>query len=172
MCRPGRPTPAVTGPKIGTRVDPRVDAGAGCLLAGPSRGRAPHPDLTIGVASFPSTLHPAIDPEVIKVYVLELADRPVTAFDANGQLVCLLCTELPSIANGGARLEDLPGGGQGHGRDFPLPAGSAMGRRRATGGGRSRLYRPRWPRSRTAASAIPTPGPSSAASTWWTRKPR
>jgi peptide/nickel transport system substrate-binding protein len=84
----------------------------GLLLAGRAAA-APHPDLTIGVASFPSTLHPAIDPEVIKIYVLELADRPVTAFDASGQLVCLLCTEVPSIANGGARLEDLPGGGQG-----------------------------------------------------------
>src|ERR1700712_1630822 len=71
---------------------------------------APHPDLTIGVASFPSTLHPAIDPELVKFYVLGFADRPVTAFDPTGRLVCLLCTELPSIANGGARLED---GGRG-----------------------------------------------------------
>jgi peptide/nickel transport system substrate-binding protein len=73
----------------------------------------PHPDLTIGVASFPSTLHPAIDPELIKFYVLGFADRPVTAFDPTGRLVCLLCTELPSIVNGGARLEDLPNGGHG-----------------------------------------------------------
>lgn len=73
----------------------------------------PHPDLTIGVASFPSTLHPAIDPELVKFYVLGFADRPVTAFDPTGRLVCLLCTELPSIANGGARLEDLSNGGRG-----------------------------------------------------------
>src|SRR5258708_6804510 len=90
----------------------------GLLLAGPAPAvsqvaEVRHPDLTIGVASFPATLHPSIDPELIKFYVLGFADRPVTAFDPTGRLVCLLCTELPSIANGGARLEDLPGGGHG-----------------------------------------------------------
>ncbi len=76
------------------------------LLSRPAAAASPHPDLTIGVASFPSTLHPDIDPDLIKFYLLGLADRPVTAYDAAGKLVCLLCTEVPSIANGGARLED------------------------------------------------------------------
>lgn len=70
------------------------------LLAWPAA--AAHPDLTIGVASFPSTLHPAIDPDLIKFYVLGFADRPVTTFDATGKLVCLLCTRVPSVANGDA----------------------------------------------------------------------
>ncbi len=74
------------------------------LLAHPAFAQ-PHHTLTIGVASFPSTLHPAIDPEVIKFYVLGFADRPVTTYDANHQLVCLLCTEIPTLANGGAKLE-------------------------------------------------------------------
>jgi peptide/nickel transport system substrate-binding protein len=78
---------------------------AGLLLAHPAAAADPHRDLTIGVASFPSTLHPAIDPDLIKFYLLGFADRPVTAYDASGHLVCLLCTEIPSIANGGARLE-------------------------------------------------------------------
>jgi peptide/nickel transport system substrate-binding protein len=80
--------------------------GAGLLLSLPAAAANPHPDLTIGVASFPSTLHPEIDPDLIKFYLLGLADRPVTAYDAVGKLVCLLCVEVPSIANGGARLED------------------------------------------------------------------
>jgi peptide/nickel transport system substrate-binding protein len=83
---------------------------AAALCAGlpalPAAAANPHPDLTIGVASFPSTLHPDIDPDLIKFYLLGLADRPVTAYDAAGKLVCLLCTEVPSIANGGARTED------------------------------------------------------------------
>jgi peptide/nickel transport system substrate-binding protein len=78
---------------------------AGLLLSLPAAAANPHPDLTIGVASFPSTLHPDIDPDLIKFYILGLADRPVTAYDAAGQVVCLLCTEVPSIANGGARPE-------------------------------------------------------------------
>ncbi len=68
----------------------------------------PHRTLTIGVSSFPSTLHPAIDPDAIKFYILGFTDRPVTAYDAASQLRCLLCTELPSLANGGAARE---GGG-------------------------------------------------------------
>ncbi len=65
----------------------------------------PHRTLTIGVSSFPSTLHPAIDPDSIKFYILGFADRPVTAWDPSGHLQCLLCTELPSLANGGAALD-------------------------------------------------------------------
>ncbi len=72
----------------------------GLLLAGPAA--AAHPDLTIGVSSFPSTLHPAIDPDLIKFYVLGFSDRPVTTFDASGKLLCLLCTRIPSVANGDA----------------------------------------------------------------------
>jgi peptide/nickel transport system substrate-binding protein len=79
---------------------------AGLLMSLPAVAANAHPDLTIGVASFPSTLHPDIDPDLIKFYLLGLADRPVTAYDSAGQVVCLLCTEVPSIANGGARLED------------------------------------------------------------------
>jgi peptide/nickel transport system substrate-binding protein len=78
--------------------------GAALLLAH-SAAADPHRDLTIGVASFPSTLHPSIDPDLIKFYLLGLADRPVTAYDVSGHVVCLLCTEVPSLASGGARLE-------------------------------------------------------------------
>jgi peptide/nickel transport system substrate-binding protein len=87
----------------------------------------PHPDLTIGVASFPSTLHPAVDPELVKFYVLGFTDRPVTAFDATGHLVCLLCTEIPTIANGGVQLEDLPGGGHGMAVTFHFRPGLRWG---------------------------------------------
>ncbi len=74
------------------------------LACGPALAQ-PHHTLTIGVSSFPSTLHPATDPDAIKFYILGFADRPVTAYDAASHLQCLLCTELPSLANGGAALE-------------------------------------------------------------------
>jgi hypothetical protein len=137
----------------------------GLLLAGRAAA-APHPDLTIGVASFPSTLHPAIDPEVIKVYVLELADRPVTAFDANGQLVCLLCTEVPSRD---WRICPVAA------KEWPLLSTSGLvcdGVTARRWGRRISRLPPALAEIRTAASAIPTLGPSSAASTLWTRKPR
>jgi len=70
-------------------------------------------DLRIGITQFPSTLNPHIDAMVAKSYVLAMAMRPVTAYDADWQLVCLLCTELPTLENGGAKLEPLPDGKQG-----------------------------------------------------------
>lgn len=88
---------------------------------------APHPDLTIGVASFPSTLHPEIDPELIKSYILGFAQRPVTAYDAAGNVVCMLCTDVPSVANGLARLEDAPGGGHGMAVTFRFRPGLTWG---------------------------------------------
>ena len=82
------------------------------LLASTTQA-APHPDLVIGVASFPSTLHPSFDPDVIKFYILGFTDHPVTAYDANWHLGCLLCTRLPSLENGDAVIEKQPDGTQG-----------------------------------------------------------
>ncbi len=65
----------------------------------------PHRTLTIGVSSFPSTLNPATDPDAIKFYILGFADRPITAWDPDRHLRCLLCTTVPSLANGGAEME-------------------------------------------------------------------
>ncbi len=70
-------------------------------------------DLVIGVAQFPSSMHPDVDAEVIKAYVLDFVIRPITAFDPFWKNSCLLCTELPTIQNGLAKLEDVPGGGKG-----------------------------------------------------------
>jgi peptide/nickel transport system substrate-binding protein len=70
-------------------------------------------DLVIGAAQFPSSLHPFIDAEGIKYYVLGFVLRPVSAVDKDGQLVCMLCAEVPTIANGLARIEDRPNGGKG-----------------------------------------------------------
>jgi peptide/nickel transport system substrate-binding protein len=56
--------------------------------------------LTIGITQFPATLNPDIDAMAAKSYVLGMAVRPFTVYDAAWRLVCLLCTRLPSIANG------------------------------------------------------------------------
>lgn len=69
--------------------------------------------LTIGIAQFPSSLHPDIDAEAVKRYVDGFVLRPITAFDKDWKNTCLLCTELPSLENGLARIEDLPDGTQG-----------------------------------------------------------
>ena len=83
-----------------------------CLLGVPlaaTRAQAKD-DLVIGVAQFPSSLHPDIDAEVVKAYVNDFAIRPITSFDPEWQNSCLLCTELPTINNGLAKIEDTPKG--------------------------------------------------------------
>jgi peptide/nickel transport system substrate-binding protein len=70
-------------------------------------------ELAIGITQFPSTLHPSIDLMAAKSYVLGMTLRPITTFDADWHLVCMLCTELPSIENGRAVPFDLPDGKRG-----------------------------------------------------------
>jgi peptide/nickel transport system substrate-binding protein len=73
----------------------------------------PADELGIGITQFPSTLHPSIDSMAAKTYVLAMARRPITTFDARWQLVCMLCTRLPTIENGLAVPFDLPDGRRG-----------------------------------------------------------
>ena len=80
-------------------------------LAGPAR--AERDQLVIGITQFPSTFHPNIDSMLAKSYVLGMTRRPFTVFDADWKLVCMLCTELPTIENGLAVPETTPDGKQG-----------------------------------------------------------
>ena len=43
-----------------------------------------------------------------KSYVLGMARRPLTTYDADWQLVCLLCVTLPSFENGLAARSTCP----------------------------------------------------------------
>ncbi|SDG55897.1 peptide ABC transporter substrate-binding protein [Roseospirillum parvum] len=110
-----------------------------CLWAlvagGPARAVEPveGPTLTIGITQFPGNFHPAIDAMMAKKYILSLTRRPLTAYDADWHLVCLLCEELPTLENGGARLEDIPpeesglGDGKGMAVTYTLKAGARWG---------------------------------------------
>lgn len=82
------------------------------LLAAPSSVLAAG-DLKIGITQFPPTLNPNIESVLAKSYLQAMNARPITAFDQEWQLVCLLCTELPTIENGLAVKEKLADGGEG-----------------------------------------------------------
>jgi peptide/nickel transport system substrate-binding protein len=82
-----------------------------CSLGTPAL--AERDGLTIGIIQFPATLNPNIDVMAAKNYVLGMALRPFTVYDADWKLVCLLCTLLPSIENGMAVPIDLPDGRKG-----------------------------------------------------------
>ncbi|MBI5163827.1 MAG: peptide ABC transporter substrate-binding protein [Magnetospirillum sp.] len=62
-------------------------------------------ELVIGITQFPAAFHPSIESMLAKTYILGLARRPLTAFDAQWKLVCMLCTELPTLENGLAKRE-------------------------------------------------------------------
>jgi peptide/nickel transport system substrate-binding protein len=80
-------------------------------------------ELSIGIIQFPSTLNPLIDPMLAKQYVLAMARRPLTTYDANWNLVCMLCETLPSFENGLARKLSLSGGKTGVRLTFTLKLG-------------------------------------------------
>ncbi len=77
-------------------------------------------DLVIGITQFPSTLHPNLDSMMAKTYVLAMTTRPLTAFNAKWQLVCMLCERLPSFDNGQAKREKTPDGKPGVALTFTL----------------------------------------------------
>lgn len=70
-------------------------------------------DLVIGITQYPSTFHPNIDSMMAKSYVQGLTTRPITVIDADWNTVCMLCVTLPSLENGGAKLEKTPDGKDG-----------------------------------------------------------
>lgn len=83
------------------------------LLAAPAPAQPARDTLTIGITQFPSTLHPNIENMVAKSYVLGFARRPVTAYDADWRLTCLLCETIPTLENGLAVRETTPDGRPG-----------------------------------------------------------
>ncbi len=76
---------------------------------GPARAK----ELVIGITQFPSNFNPNIDSMLTKSYVLAMTRRPFTTFDADWNLVCMLCTELPTIENGKAVIEKQDDGSDG-----------------------------------------------------------
>jgi peptide/nickel transport system substrate-binding protein len=82
------------------------------LLAAPVLAQ-PREALTIGITQYPATLHPNIENMAAKSYVLGFARRPVTAYDADWRLNCLLCETIPTLENGLAARETTPDGRPG-----------------------------------------------------------
>ena len=90
------------------------------ICAGLWSPAAARDQLVIGVTQYPSTLHPNIEAMLAKSYVLGFTMRPFTTYDENWQLVCMLCTELPSLEKGTAKVEDIPPEAQAAMADRPM----------------------------------------------------
>ncbi|HJQ55797.1 MAG TPA: peptide ABC transporter substrate-binding protein [Vineibacter sp.] len=70
-------------------------------------------ELVIGMTQYPSSFNPNIGSMAAKTLVANMTSRPITAYDPDWKLVCMLCVELPSIENGGAVVEEYAPGKKG-----------------------------------------------------------
>ncbi len=93
----------------------------------PGTARAARDELVIGITQFPSTFHPNIDAMAAKSYILALAQRPLTAYDAGWELICMLCTKLPTIENGLAVIEKQADGTDGIALTYTIQPNATWG---------------------------------------------
>jgi len=77
-------------------------------------------ELVVAMTQMPGTWNPIISSMLAKSLIANMTARPVTAYDAEWKLVCLVCTELPTIENGKARVVDLVDGKKGMEIDVEL----------------------------------------------------
>ncbi len=127
-----------------------------CLM-GPA-ALAAKDKLVIGVTQFPPTMHPNISSSLAQSYIHGMTARRFTVYDKDWKLVCMLCTQLPTLENGLAKKEPAPDGKQGialtytiqpeatWGDGVPVSTKDAVftwkvGRHEKSGVGNSELYR-------------------------------
>ena len=60
--------------------------------------------LNIGMVQFPPDLHPNITVTSVKDTILATSRRAMTGFTESGEVICQLCTEVPTVANGRAKI--------------------------------------------------------------------
>ena len=93
---------------------------------GPARAAAKE-ELVIGVSQFPTAFHPNLESHVTQGYVLAMTQRPFTAYNADWELVCMLCTELPTFENGLAVVEKQDDGSDGLALTYTIQEDAAWG---------------------------------------------
>ena len=98
-----------------------------CLSLIASAAAAAPKELVIGLSQFPSNFNPLIDSMLAKSYMLALARRPITVYDQDWNLVCLLCTELPDLTKGTAVPEKTKDGKDGIAVTYALDPDAVWG---------------------------------------------
>lgn len=79
------------------------------LTAGLLAGVASAKDLTIGVSQEPDTLHPVITTMTVSQSVRNMVMLPIATPNEVWEWTCYLCTSVPSIENGGAKVVEEGG---------------------------------------------------------------
>lgn len=87
----------------------------------------PKDELVIGITQFPSTFNPFFDPMATKSYVLGMAQRPLVTYDKDWQLICMLCTQVPTVENGRLKPVERPDGTKGAEITYTIRADAKWG---------------------------------------------
>jgi peptide/nickel transport system substrate-binding protein len=77
-------------------------------------------ELVLAMTQAPGTMNPLISSMLAKSLIQNMTARPITAYDPDWNMVCLVCVELPSIEKKTARIVALPDGKQGIETDVAL----------------------------------------------------
>ena len=104
-----------------------VIALAFALLGGMAHTARAANELVIGITQYPTTLHPLINSMMTKSYTHAMTRRPLMTFDPDWNLVCLLCTEIPTFDNGMAERERTHTGQTGVAITFRLHPDAVWG---------------------------------------------
>jgi peptide/nickel transport system substrate-binding protein len=101
---------------------------ASTLMAAPTAmAQADNEQLVIGALQFLTNFHPLIQVNNTKRNLITIALRPITAFDGNGEVVCVLCEEVPTVENGLAEIVDNGDGTQGMRVQMTIREGATWG---------------------------------------------
>jgi peptide/nickel transport system substrate-binding protein len=84
-------------------------------------------ELVIGISQFPQGFHPNIASHVALSLIHGMTRRPFTVYNAEWQLVCQLCTQLPSREAGTIRDWTAPDGKPGLAVDYTIRDGATWG---------------------------------------------
>lgn len=79
-------------------------------LAGPGYCKD---ELILGISQAPGAMNPLNSSTMAQSLIQNMTGRPFTAYDSHWKIVCLLCTEVPSLEAGTARVVELPDGRKG-----------------------------------------------------------
>ncbi len=77
-------------------------------------------ELVLAMNQAPGTMNPLISSMLAKSLISNMTARPLTIYDVAWNNVCMVCTTLPTLENGKARIVDLSDGKKGMQLDFEL----------------------------------------------------
>ena len=102
-------------------------ASAAAALLASLPAQAQKDELVVGIGQFPTGFHPNLNSHVASSFIMGMAHRPFTAYDPDWNQVCILCTELPDVANGTARDWTTPEGEPGRAIDYAIQPDAVWG---------------------------------------------